>query len=181
MSAAVVLDGGLCSTVCLHWALGEYDRVEAIAFRVKGEALPTAAIECAERAGVRLRVIKLQRAHTYSLFTALLAVSTAAHHSLERVILGQRNLNRAQLVALQVAIDHTSLPRVQLCAPLLGEPIATAYALAFNLGTAAVAGATHSTDCSQPITYQQDRKWGYGCGVCPACEERSDAWQAWWH
>jgi 7-cyano-7-deazaguanine synthase in queuosine biosynthesis len=105
------------------------------------------------------------------------AVLVASHHRLERVITGQRDLDRGELLALQATLNGIPIPEVQLCAPLLGEPMITAYALAFDLGTAAVTGIMEASDCTGSLP--RDHEWGHGCGQCAPCDERLQAWTIW--
>ena len=57
---------------------------------------------------------------------------------------------------------------------------AQTWALAHELGGSALVEliVEHSHTC-----YEGDRTqrhaWGYGCGVCPACELRAKGWNVW--
>ncbi len=64
--------------------------------------------------------------------------------------------------------------------PLMKLTKAQTWSLARDLGGHALVDAIveHSHTC-----YRGDREhlhvWGYGCGVCPACELRAKGWEAW--
>ncbi|MGA9865619.1 MAG: 7-cyano-7-deazaguanine synthase QueC [Acetobacteraceae bacterium] len=82
--------------------------------------------------------------------------------------------------AMQVALNLGMERRFVLETPLMWRDKAAAWALADQLGGAAlialVREETHSC-------YLGDRArrhdWGYGCGACPACELRSNGWRRW--
>ncbi len=82
--------------------------------------------------------------------------------------------------AMQLALNLGMLRRFVLETPLMWRDKAAAWALADELGGPAlvelIREQTHSC-------YRGDRThrhdWGYGCGVCPACELRSSGWRRW--
>src|SRR3954471_6359313 len=82
--------------------------------------------------------------------------------------------------AMQVALNLGLERRFVLHTPLMWRDKAETFALAQELGGAAlvdlVVEETHSC-------YRGDRStrhaWGYGCGACPACELRADGWRRW--
>jgi 7-cyano-7-deazaguanine synthase len=84
------------------------------------------------------------------------------------------------LKAMQVALSLGMDTRFTLQTPLMWIDKAATWALAQDLGGAALVEllrtGTHSC-------YLGDRShlhdWGYGCGHCPACALRRDGWQRW--
>jgi 7-cyano-7-deazaguanine synthase len=82
--------------------------------------------------------------------------------------------------AMQVALNLALESRFVLHTPLMWRDKAATFALADELGGAAlvdlVVEETHSC-------YRGDRTqrhdWGYGCGACPACDLRRDGWRRW--
>jgi 7-cyano-7-deazaguanine synthase len=84
------------------------------------------------------------------------------------------------LKALQVAMNLGMNSRLVLHTPLMWIDKAATWGMAEELGGAAlvelIRTATHSC-------YVGDRAklhdWGYGCGVCPACELRAGGWRRW--
>jgi 7-cyano-7-deazaguanine synthase len=82
------------------------------------------------------------------------------------------------LKALQVAINLGMDSRFVLHTPLMWRDKPATWALAEQLGGAALVELirTESHSC-----YRGDRTqlhaWGYGCGACPACELRAKGWE----
>jgi 7-cyano-7-deazaguanine synthase len=82
--------------------------------------------------------------------------------------------------ALQVALNLGMEKRFVIDTPLMWIDKAATWALADDLGGPALVDLIieHSHTC-----YQGDRSerhdWGYGCGVCPACELRERGHAAW--
>ena len=82
--------------------------------------------------------------------------------------------------AMQLALNLGMQRRFVLETPLMWRDKAATWVLAEALGGAALAelirDETHSC-------YLGDRShrhdWGYGCGMCPACELRAGGWQRW--
>jgi 7-cyano-7-deazaguanine synthase len=82
--------------------------------------------------------------------------------------------------ALQAAINLGTDSRFVLETPLMWLDKAATWALAQQLGGAALVGAIieHSHSCY--LGNRQTRHpWGAGCGTCPACELRASGWQRW--
>jgi len=83
---------------------------------------------------------------------------------------------KAQQVTLSLGLGQ----RVTIEAPLMWRDKAQVWQLATDLGGPALVDVIveHSHTC-----YLGDRAmrhdWGYGCGVCPACQLRSAGWQRW--
>lgn len=88
----------------------------------------------------------------------------------------RRDTLDAQAKTLSLGMDHA----LQIETPLMYIDKAGTWALADELGGAAlidlIIEETHTC-------YKGDREhrheWGYGCGVCPACELRARGWEKW--
>lgn len=82
--------------------------------------------------------------------------------------------------AMQVALNLGLEARFVLHTPLMWRDKAETFALADEIGGAAMVELVveHTHTC-----YRGDRAhrhaWGYGCGGCPACELRADGFQRW--
>ena len=82
--------------------------------------------------------------------------------------------------ALQVALNLGMEKRFVIDTPLMWIDKAQTWALAQSLGGQALVDliTEHTHTC-----YQGDREhrhaWGYGCGSCPACDLRSNGFNAW--
>jgi 7-cyano-7-deazaguanine synthase len=93
---------------------------------------------------------------------------------------GYPDCRRATLDALEQAITLGINAPMRIETPLMHLSKAGAWALAWELGGDALVNAIneHSHTC-----YIGDRSqrhdWGYGCGVCPACDLRAKGWRAW--
>ena len=83
---------------------------------------------------------------------------------------------KAMQVALSLGLDR----RLVLETPLMWRDKAQTWALAQTLGGEAlvelIRARSHSCYAGDR-THEHD--WGYGCGVCPACELRSAGWAKW--
>lgn len=84
------------------------------------------------------------------------------------------------LKALQVTLNLGMESRFVLHTPLMWLDKAATWAMAEDIGGAPLVDlvAEHTHTC-----YQGDRAhrhpWGYGCGVCPACDLRASGWRRW--
>lgn len=82
--------------------------------------------------------------------------------------------------AMQVALNLGMAHRVVLETPLMWRDKAATWDLADRLGgnrlVELIREHTHSCYLGDR-THRHD--WGYGCGVCPACELRADGWARW--
>jgi 7-cyano-7-deazaguanine synthase len=82
--------------------------------------------------------------------------------------------------ALQVALNLGMESRFVLDTPLMWRDKAATWALADELGGPALVNIIieHTHTC-----YLGERgerhEWGYGCGLCPACELRARGWREW--
>ncbi|HYZ47834.1 MAG TPA: 7-cyano-7-deazaguanine synthase QueC [Sphingomonas sp.] len=81
------------------------------------------------------------------------------------------------LKALQVALSLGLDRRIAIHTPLMWRDKAETWALAEALGGAALVELIRAESHS---CYQGERatlhEWGYGCGICPACELRARGW-----
>ena len=93
---------------------------------------------------------------------------------------GYPDCRRETIDAMQRALTLGLATPLSIATPLMHLTKAQTWALAEDLGgTALVETITeHSHTC-----YEGDRSrrhaWGYGCGVCPACELRASGWAQW--
>lgn len=93
---------------------------------------------------------------------------------------GYPDCRRETIDAMQRALTLGLATQLSIATPLMHLTKAQTWALAEDLGgTALVETITeHSHTC-----YEGDRSrrhaWGYGCGVCPACELRASGWAQW--
>lgn len=93
---------------------------------------------------------------------------------------GYPDCRQDTLQALQQAISLGLDETIEIATPLMFLDKAETWALAHGLGgdslVELIRARTHTC-------YTGDRSqlhaWGYGCGVCPACELREKGWQAW--
>ncbi len=93
---------------------------------------------------------------------------------------GYPDCRRETLDAMERALRLGLERPLRIETPLMHLTKAQTWALAHELGGEPLVEAIleHSHTC-----YQGDRAhrhdWGYGCGVCPACELRAKGWAAW--
>ena len=93
---------------------------------------------------------------------------------------GYPDCRDATLQAQQRALALGLAEDVQILTPLMWRDKAQIWALAHELGGAALISLVveHTHTC-----YLGNREtrydWGYGCGTCPACELRSAGWARW--
>ena len=77
--------------------------------------------------------------------------------------------------ALALALD---MPRFQIDAPLLNLSKADTWALADELGILAEV-VMHTHTCYEGVRTGAPAPWGFGCGECGACIERSKGYYEW--
>jgi len=93
---------------------------------------------------------------------------------------GYPDCRQDTLQALQQAISLGLDETIEIATPLMFLDKVETWALAHQLGGDALVELirTRTHTC-----YTGDRsqlhEWGYGCGVCPACELREKGWQGW--
>lgn len=91
---------------------------------------------------------------------------------------GYPDCRRDTIDAMQQALSLGLATPVTVATPLMQLTKAQTWGLAHDLGGAPLVEAIleHSHTC-----YEGDRSlrhaWGYGCGVCPACELRANGWR----
>lgn len=82
--------------------------------------------------------------------------------------------------AMQVALNLGMETRLAIDTPLMWRDKAATWALADELGGAALVDmvAEHTHTC---YLGERGRRqpWGYGCGDCPACRLRARGWRRW--
>lgn len=83
---------------------------------------------------------------------------------------------KAQQAALTLGLNEA----VVIETPLMWSDKAQIWALAHGLGgTALVDLIVEHTHTCYLGRREQRHAWGYGCGVCPACELRAKGWSRW--
>lgn len=93
---------------------------------------------------------------------------------------GYPDCRRDTLDAMEQALSLGLASPLKLETPLMHLTKGGTWALAAELGGPALVNAIleHSHTC-----YEGDRAhrhdWGYGCGVCPACQLRANGWKEW--
>ncbi len=93
---------------------------------------------------------------------------------------GYPDCRRETIDAMQTALTLGLATPLSIATPLMHLTKAQTWALADELGGTALVETImeHSHTC-----YEGDRSrrhvWGYGCGVCPACELRASGWAQW--
>jgi 7-cyano-7-deazaguanine synthase len=93
---------------------------------------------------------------------------------------GYPDCRRETLDAMQSALTLGLAAPMQIETPLMHLTKAETWALAHELGGGTLVQTIleHSHTC-----YEGDRAhrhaWGYGCGLCPACELRKTGWASW--
>ncbi|MBV8851325.1 MAG: 7-cyano-7-deazaguanine synthase QueC [Methylobacteriaceae bacterium] len=82
--------------------------------------------------------------------------------------------------ALQVALNLGIESRVVIETPLMWRDKAATWALSHELGgTALVDLVVEDTHTCYLGERGERHEWGYGCGLCPACELRARGWREW--
>jgi 7-cyano-7-deazaguanine synthase len=82
--------------------------------------------------------------------------------------------------AMQLALNLGLQRRLVLETPLMWRDKAATWALAQELGGAALVETIRLLSHSCYLGDRtQHHAWGYGCGTCPACELRASGWRRW--
>jgi 7-cyano-7-deazaguanine synthase len=82
--------------------------------------------------------------------------------------------------ALQVALNLGIESRFIIDTPLMWRDKAATWALAHELGGAALVRMIIDDTHTCYLGERGERhEWGYGCGLCPACELRARGWREW--
>ena len=93
---------------------------------------------------------------------------------------GYPDCRRETIDAMEQALSLGLGAPLSIATPLMHLTKAQTWALANDLGGSALVQVIleHSHTC-----YEGNRSkrhdWGYGCGVCPACELRAKGWREW--
>lgn len=117
-------------------------------------------------------------------FAAALAYRRACRHIVlgvcETDYSGYPDCRDDTVKAMQVALNLGLEARLVLHTPLMWRDKAATFALADEIGGAALVELVveHTHTC-----YRGDREhrhpWGYGCDACPACELRAEGFRRW--
>src|SRR5436305_8014146 len=82
--------------------------------------------------------------------------------------------------ALQVALNLGMESRFVIDTPLMWRDKAATWALAHELGGVALVRVIIEDTHTCYLGERGERhEWGYGCGLCPACELRARGWREW--
>jgi 7-cyano-7-deazaguanine synthase len=117
-------------------------------------------------------------------FAAALAYRRALKHIIggmcETDFSGYPDCRDDTIKALQVALNLGMESRFVIDTPLMWLDKAATWALADHLGGEALVDViiedTHTCYLGKRGTRHD---WGYGCGLCPACELRARGWRKW--
>ncbi|MCX7358400.1 MAG: 7-cyano-7-deazaguanine synthase QueC [Alphaproteobacteria bacterium] len=169
-----------------EWAarLGEDTVVDLSGYGALAESALTAdrAIEMLESGlpstfvpGRNLVFLSVAAAHAYRR-----SASTLVGGMCETDYSGYPDCRRETIDAMEQTLSLGLAAPLKIATPLMHLTKAQTWALAHDLGANALVEAIleHSHTC-----YEGDRSkrhdWGYGCGVCPACELRANGWREW--
>lgn len=148
-------------------AIGGSAMIEAVAIEMSADGLPTTFVP-----GRNLLFLTLAAALGYRRGIRSLVTGVC-----ETDYSGYPDCRDDTIKALQVAINLGMEAKFVLHVPLMWLSKAQTWQLAFQLAGGRLVDIIrqHTHTC-----YLGDRKgrheWGYGCGVCPACELRSAGW-----
>ncbi len=153
-----------------YGALGDSALTTDRAIEMAANGLPTTFVP-----GRNLVFLAVAAAHAYRR-----GIDTLVGGMCETDDVGYPDCRRATLDAMQSALQLGLARPLTIETPLMALTKARTWALAHELGGDALVAdiVEHSHTC-----YQGDRDhrhaWGYGCGVCPACDLRAKGWAAW--
>lgn len=153
-----------------YGALGDSALTTGRAIEMAADGLPTTFVP-----GRNLVFLAVAAAHAYRR-----GIDTLVGGMCETDDAGYPDCRRATLDAMQGALTLGLARPITIETPLMALTKAGTWALAHDLGGDALVAdiVEHSHTC-----YEGDRDhrhaWGYGCGVCPACDLRAKGWAAW--
>ncbi len=153
-----------------YGALGDSALTTDRAIEMAADGLPTTFVP-----GRNLVFLAVAAAHAYRR-----GIATLVGGMCETDDAGYPDCRRATLDAMQRALTLGLARPMTIETPLMALTKAGTWALAHELGGDALVAdiVEHSHTC-----YKGDRDhrhaWGYGCGVCPACDLRAKGWAAW--
>jgi 7-cyano-7-deazaguanine synthase len=153
-----------------YGALAESALTAARAIEIAESGLPTTFVP-----GRNLVFLTVAAAHAYRR-----GIATLVGGMCETDYSGYPDCRRETIDAQERALALGLDTPLRIETPLMYLTKADTWALAQDLGGAALVEAIveHSHTC-----YEGDRTrrhaWGYGCGLCPACDLRAKGWQAW--
>ena len=93
---------------------------------------------------------------------------------------GYPDCRRETIDAMEQALSLGLAQPIRVETPLMRLTKAQTWALAHDLGGPPLVDAIleHSHTCYEGDRSQR-QEWGYGCGVCPACDLRARGWRQW--
>ncbi|MEQ1489717.1 MAG: 7-cyano-7-deazaguanine synthase, partial [Terricaulis sp.] len=125
--------------------------------------------------GRNLVFLSVAAAHAYRR-----SASTMVGGMCETDYSGYPDCRRETIDAMEQALSLGLAAPISIATPLMSLTKAQTWGLAHDLGGDDLVQVIleHSHTC-----YEGDRSkrhdWGYGCGVCPACELRAKGWREW--
>lgn len=164
--------------------LGEDSMVDLAGYGALAESALTAdrAIEMAEN-GLPTTFVPGRNLVFLSVAAALAyrrGIDTLVGGMCETDFSGYPDCRRDTLDAMQTALSLGLDRAIEVQTPLMQLTKAETWALAQQLGGEALVNVIRE---ESHTCYEGDRSarhdWGYGCGVCPACDLRAKGWQAW--
>lgn len=164
--------------------LGEDSMVDLAGYGALAESALTAdrAIEMAEN-GLPTTFVPGRNLVFLSVAAALAyrrGIDTLVGGMCETDFSGYPDCRRDTLDAMQTALSLGLDRAIEVQTPLMQLTKAETWALAQQLGGEALVNVIRE---ESHTCYEGDRgarhDWGYGCGVCPACDLRAKGWQAW--
>lgn len=164
--------------------LGEDSMVDLAGYGALAESALTAdrAIEMAEN-GLPTTFVPGRNLVFLSVAAALAyrrGIDTLVGGMCETDFSGYPDCRRDTLDAMQTALSLGLDRAIEVQTPLMQLTKAETWALAQQLGGEALVDVIRE---ESHTCYEGDRSarhdWGYGCGVCPACDLRAKGWQAW--
>jgi 7-cyano-7-deazaguanine synthase len=190
-TAIVLFSGGQDSTTCLAWALDRFASVETVGFdygqrhatlkAIGGSAL-TDEVKIEMGASGLPNTFVPGRNVLFLTAAAALAYRRGARHLVggmcETDFSGYPDCRDEAIKAVGRALDLGMDTHFNLHTPLMRLDKAATWALSERLGGQALVDliVEESVTC-----YEGDREhrhdWGYGCGVCPACELRARGYE----
>ena len=206
-SALVLFSGGQDSTTCLVQALSRYERVETVAFNygqrhiVELEARLNVLLDLAVLGQVsdtsltRDVAFKMEGSglpNTFvpgrNLLFLTLAAALAYRRDLQVLVTGVCETDFSgypdcrddTIKAMQLALSLGMDKRFLIETPLMWINKADTWALAYALGGQSLIDliVEHTHTCYLGDR-QQRHAWGYGCGICPACNLRRNGYNGW--
>ncbi len=167
-----------------HWRLGEDHLIDASVLGALSETALTRDVEIKAREDGLPNTFVPGR----NLLFLVLAGALASRRGLTELVGGMCETDFSgypdcrddALKAMQVALNLGMAENFTLHTPLMWLDKADTWALAHRLGDDALINLIleHSHTCYEGVR-EARHDWGYGCGICPACELRAKGYEGW--